>query len=122
MKHLLPTCTALPYEYKPASSSHDTHTRVVFADPETGSDGEQKWLVSEIFPQENGVHLGIFERDALVTMSVRGSSARVLKVQPWSDAMVATTPLAFNVSYETIAQVNSDMNAGASRRATESLG
>ena len=65
------------------------------------------------------MHLGIFERDALVTMSVRGSSARVLKVQPWSDAMVATTPLAFNVSYETIAKVNSDMNAGFGGRATE---
>ena len=53
------------------------------------------------------MHVGIFERDALVTLSVRGTSARVLKVQPWSDAMVATTSLAFNISYETIAKVNS---------------
>ena len=53
------------------------------------------------------MHVGIFERDALVTINVRGASVRVLKVQAWSDAMVATTPLAFNISYETIAKVNS---------------
>jgi len=66
-----------------------------------GASDVKSWLVSEIYPREDGMPLGIWQRDDLVTFEVSGGSARILKMEPWT-ATMQQNPVAFNISYTAI--------------------
>merc|ERR1712137_115053 len=55
------------------------------------------WLVSEIYPREDGMPLGVWQWQDFVTFSVSGHSARVLQLSLWKEELIA-----FNVSYRSI--------------------
>jgi len=61
----------------------------------------ERWLISEIYPREEGLPLGVWGWGDSVAFDVRGGTARILKLEKWEGAL-AETPVAFNVSSESV--------------------
>jgi hypothetical protein len=68
-----------------------------------------QWLVSEIYPREEGVPLGVWSWADSIDVDVAGGSARVLKISRAGDSQLSK-PIAFGLSYQTI-DVSSDGTA-----------
>merc|ERR1712070_138373 len=66
-----------------------------------GASGVESWLVSEIYPREDGMPLGIWQLDDFVTFEVNGGSARFVRLEPWTASMKEKA-VAFNISYRAI--------------------
>merc|ERR1712070_907185 len=81
-----------------------------------GASGVKSWLVSEIYPREDGMPLGIWQLDDFVTFEVNGGSARFVRMEPWTASMQEKA-VAFNISYRAIDASNGDSIAisGASQ-------